>query len=244
MYAAHIITDDSITIVTASGEIITVAAAAPQHDKVLECLREGDYEAAVEAATETIDRVSQYGVDVSEGVVYFNGEPLHNAVTERILRMISEGFEDTSPMINFLSNLMENPSARARQELYRFLSSNHLPITSDGYFLAYKNVDDNYRDKHTGTFDNSVGSICEMSRSLVMDDPNVTCAEGLHFCSMEYLNGMWGHSGHTMVVKINPRDVVSIPVDYNNSKGRTCRYEVIAEHKDGQQDTLSRKVVA
>ena len=32
-----------------------------------------------------------------------------------------------------------------------------------------------------------------------------------------------------MIVKINPRDVVSIPTDYNNAKGRACRYEVIGE---------------
>ena len=32
-----------------------------------------------------------------------------------------------------------------------------------------------------------------------------------------------------MIVKINPRDVVSIPTDYDFSKGRACRYEVIAE---------------
>jgi hypothetical protein len=33
----------------------------------------------------------------------------------------------------------------------------------------------------------------------------------------------------TVIVKINPRDVVSIPTDYDNSKGRACRYEVIGE---------------
>jgi hypothetical protein len=32
-----------------------------------------------------------------------------------------------------------------------------------------------------------------------------------------------------VIVKINPRDVVSIPTDYNNAKGRACRYEVIGE---------------
>ena len=78
-----------------------------------------------------------------------------------------------------------------------------------------------------------------MPRNQVMDDPNVTCAAGLHFCSIEYLNSMWGHNGHTMIVKINPADVVSIPVDYNNSKGRCCRYEVIAEHQHGEKDTVS-----
>jgi hypothetical protein len=33
----------------------------------------------------------------------------------------------------------------------------------------------------------------------------------------------------TVIVKINPADVVSIPTDYDNSKGRACRYEVIGE---------------
>jgi hypothetical protein len=33
----------------------------------------------------------------------------------------------------------------------------------------------------------------------------------------------------TVIGKINPRDVVSIPSDYNATKGRACRYEVIGE---------------
>jgi hypothetical protein len=32
-----------------------------------------------------------------------------------------------------------------------------------------------------------------------------------------------------VILKINPRDVVSIPSDYNNSKGRACRYEIAGE---------------
>ncbi len=32
-----------------------------------------------------------------------------------------------------------------------------------------------------------------------------------------------------MILKVNPKDVVSIPSDYDNAKGRTCRYEVIGE---------------
>ena len=44
---------------------------------------------------------------------------------------------------------------------------------------------------------------------------------------MEYLASFGGE--RTVIVKINPRDVISIPSDYNNSKGRACRYEVIGE---------------
>jgi hypothetical protein len=51
----------------------------------------------------------------------------------------------------------------------------------------------------------------------------------LHFCSLDYLSHFGGHDSRTVVLKINPRDVVSIPADYNATKGRTCRYEVIGE---------------
>jgi hypothetical protein len=44
-----------------------------------------------------------------------------------------------------------------------------------------------------------------------------------------------------MIVKINPKDVVAIPADYNNTKGRTCRYEVVAEYKDDWRSKLQRE---
>ena len=64
---------------------------------------------------------------------------------------------------------------------------------------------------------------------MVDDNQNNTCSSGLHFCSQEYLSSFGDSSSRTMILKINPRDVVSIPTDYNNSKGRACRYEVIGE---------------
>ena len=54
-----------------------------------------------------------------------------------------------------------------------------------------------------------------------------TCEQGLHFCSIAYLPNYPGD--RIMKVKINPKDVVSIPTDYQFSKGRTWRYEVIGE---------------
>jgi len=44
-----------------------------------------------------------------------------------------------------------------------------------------------------------------------------------------------------MIVKINPKDVVAIPADYNNTKGRTCRYEVVAEYKDDWRTKIQRE---
>ena len=39
-----------------------------------------------------------------------------------------------------------------------------------------------------------------------------------------------------MLVKVDPADVVSIPVDYNNTKMRCCRYEVIGEYENYAKD--------
>jgi hypothetical protein len=48
-----------------------------------------------------------------------------------------------------------------------------------------------------------------------------------------------------VIVKINPRDVVSIPTDYNDSKGRACRYEVVDEiDKDKADEAFAKTVQA
>ena len=158
-------------------------------------------------------------------------------MSRRMVQMLQEGFS-IEPLVNFMDNLMQNPSHRSVNELYGFLEKNNLPITPDGHFLAYKRVRDNYFDVHSGTMDNSVGKIVEMPRNEVDDNANNTCSSGLHFCSQEYLTSFGGD--RTVIVKINPRDVVSIPNDYNNSKGRACRYEVIGEvgvrREDEEQD--------
>jgi hypothetical protein len=145
------------------------------------------------------------------------------------------------PLLNFFKNLMDNPSKRAVDELYDFLEAGELPITEDGHFLAFKNVRSNYFDIHSGKFDNSVGKVCEMPRNGVDEDKERTCSYGLHFCSIKYLPHFSdGENGKTMIVKINPRDVVAIPADYENTKGRTCRYEVIAEYKEDWRSKLNR----
>jgi hypothetical protein len=126
-----------------------------------------------------------------------------------------------------MENLLENPSKRSVDELYGFLEKNNLPITPDGHFLAYKKVRNDYKDVYSGTMDNSPGQVVTMPRNKVDDDKDRTCSVGLHFCSEGYLNHFGGE--RVVIVKVNPRDVVSIPSDYNNTKGRACQYEVIGE---------------
>lgn len=225
---SFIISDTHITFFTPSGISGTVYKTDENFSTVCEAAVDRDWDKVISLSSpaESIRVFGEGKITVADGCVWYNDKPLHTSLTDRIIQMTKEGF-NCKPIVNFLDNLMDNVSERAIDELYGFLEYGKLPITEDGYFLAYKKVREDYTDCHTGTFDNSPGQIVEMPRDEVTDDKNQTCAAGLHFCSYEYLKSFGGE--RVVVLKINPKDVVSIPVDYNNTKGRCCQYEVVRD---------------
>ncbi len=210
----------------------------PNYGRIMDAIREGNWK-DVPDLVDVSRAVASYAnglVEVRDGDVYYDGRPFHNALADRLLEMLKQNLP-VEALVNFLGNLKENPSKRAVDELYGFLEKNALPLTPDGHFLAYKKVREDFLDIHSGTMDNSVGTIVEMPRNEVDENANNTCSAGLHFCSLEYLPRFGRSSGNNVVIlKINPRDVVSIPVDYNNAKGRACRYEVIGLHTAANPD--------
>ncbi len=150
--------------------------------------------------------------------------------------------QEADPVINFIENLMKNPSRGSVADLYGFLEACSLPITSDGYFLAYKKVRYDFKDIYSGKHDNSVGKELEMERWEVDDNRQQTCSTGYHCCSFEYLShygGISKDSHRVLVVKVNPKDVVSVPVDYNNQKMRVCKYKVIDEIPGASQGKIT-----
>ena len=206
----------------------TIAKTHITYQKVVDAIKASDWD-KVRDIIDPKMAVINYGsgnVAIQGDKLFWKNEEMHGAIVTRMIAMLQEGFS-IEPLVLFMDNMMENPSCRAVNELYGFLEKNNLPITPDGHFLAYKRVRANYMDVHSGTFDNSVGKVCEMPRNKVDDKAENTCSTGLHFCSESYLKSFSGE--RVMILKINPRDVVSIPVDYNNAKGRACRYEVIGE---------------
>lgn len=234
--ASFIKTPDQLVVVFSDGSNLTVYPSNPNFDSIVAALNEQDWDSVKELAdpaAEVKRVIADAGVTarvrIEHGVVLFDDKEMHSHLTDRMLDMLTEGF-DISPLALFLENLMGNPSFRAVNELYTFLEASELPITDDGCFLAYKRVGADYMDVYSSTYDNSIGAVCEMARNEVDEDKSRTCSNGLHFCSREYLPHYGAaEGGHVMIVKINPADVVAIPDDYNNAKGRTCRYEVIGE---------------
>jgi len=229
---AQIITNDQITLFI-EGEMITIPRSHIKFDEIRDVLLNEeptpwDYIRELADVTAVVNVWGGGKIVVCDGVLQYEGRIIRNTLANKIVQGIREG-NNVTPFVNFMENLMANPSKQSIDELYLFLEKANLPITEDGHFLAYKNVTNNYRDRHSGTFDNSIGSVCSVPRQSVDDDRRNTCSYGLHFCALSYLREMWGFEGHTMIVKINPADVVSIPYDYENAKGRTSRYEVIGE---------------
>jgi len=237
----YIIQGSQVTVVIGSKPHV-VSKSHPMYQRVVDAIKANDWE-TVDSIIDPKKVVLEYGngnIAVEGDKLFWKGEEFHSSLSVRMIRMLQDGF-DIKPMVAFMENLMLNPSKRAVTELYGFLEKNNLPITPDGSFLAYKRIRQDYKDVYSGTMDNSVGKVVEMERNKVDDDQNRTCSTGLHFCSRDYLNHFDGE--RIVIVKINPRDVVSIPTDYNDSKGRACRYEVVDEIDKEQADAAFAKSV-
>lgn len=218
-------------VVFLDGNPHTITSSHLNFTAVVEAVKAGDWDRAKEVIdpAKSLENYAQGNVTITGDVLRYRGKEIHNVLTSQVIRMYKEGF-DLSPFIAFMDNLMENPSRTAVNELYDFMEKGKMPITPDGHLLAYKKVKEDYTDIYSGAFDNSVGQVLEMPRNEVDDVRDNHCSNGFHFCSHEYLPNFGVSPGvKVMVVKINPRDIVSIPSDYSFTKGRTCRYEVIDE---------------
>lgn len=266
----YIVQGSNITVVIGTTPH-TVSKNHITYNKLLAAIKAGEWE-TVQDIIEPKQVVLNFGqgnVSIEGDKIFWKGREMHNALTKRMVAMIQEDFP-VEPLVAFMENLMENPSKRAVHELYGFLEKNTLPITSDGCFLAYKKVRQDYFDVHSGTvlnkpaaymtdedtaaLEEAVGknnevtvevvdgvTVVSMERNLVDDDQNRTCSTGLHFCSQDYLRSFGGE--RIVILKINPRDVVSIPNDYNDSKGRCARYEIVDEIDKDKADEAFAKTV-
>jgi hypothetical protein len=168
--------------------------------------------------------------DVCNGGVYIDGERTPDLFSKRALELADLGL-DPAPLVALWRNIKRNPSQESVKDLYAFLDHNQHPITPDGCFIAYKAINADFTDKYTGKISNHVGAIVKMDRYLVNADRNQTCSSGLHVASLKYARDSYG--GQVLVVcKVNPANVVSVPVDYNQEKMRTCEYTVLEVLED------------
>ncbi len=223
----YILTNDSLTVII-DGKSLTMNRDNPSFRSATQALQDEDYEKVEQMfdIPKAVVNFAEGNVSVSDGVLTYKGEQVHNYCVDKILQFMTEGLPH-KPLVRFLDKLMSNPSRRAVTELYTFLNHKNLHITDKGNFLAYKGVDNNFMDRHTGHFDNSVGKVLEMPRNTVCDDANMGCSYGFHAGTYDYAKGYAHSGGNLMIVEIDPSDVVSVPRDCDCQKLRTSKYKVV-----------------
>lgn len=179
-------------------------------------------------------------ITVDSDGVYFDGDPLHGEVSEIIKNSYINNEElKIGSLVNFIEKAKTNPSLKSLDDLYRWIKKGDLIITPDGDFLAYKGTrlsKDNVPvsvhsgtafvngEKITGQIPNVAGTTITMPRSTVNDNEAVACSTGLHAGTYSYARSF---ASHLIQVKINPRDVVSVPKDSSDQKLRVSRYIVM-----------------
>ena len=158
--------------------------------------------------------------------LYFDKVEVPDSLVRRIKAMAGNG-EDPTILFNFYERLAENPSFRSVNQLFGFLQHQGIPLTPDGHFLAYKSVDSNYKDHHSGLFDNRPGTRNFMPRNQISDDPKVACDEGFHVGALSYAQTFGGSNTRIVICKVDPKDVVCVPYDESERKVRVCDYTVV-----------------
>ena len=231
------ISDKTITIVV-DRQVHTVQRSAANADALIAELAKGesaDLEAikAMASVKNYIVYLSQGRISLTDAGIQFMGELVNSYMTERIMRHHAEGV-DVAPMLAFMDRVMNHPILGIQQDIYKWCEKGDMPFTAEGHIIAYKKVREDYRSYHSspdGThLHHPIGGFVEMERSAVDPRRNNTCSTGLHFCSYDYLNAYQGaNTGRILILSIDPQDVIAIPTDYNQTKGRACRYRIIGE---------------
>ena len=175
-------------------------------------------------------------VSVNNGRIFFDMMPVDNSIAQAILRFHAEGNDNFQPLVNFMEKVEINPNPHSREHLFRWLDKHNFGIARDGDIIAYKGVKNGDFSVNAGKgvvngelvnghLANKPGTIIEMPRDEVTFDPSKGCSQGLHVGNWSYANSF---GPVVLSVKVNPRDVVSVPTDSSDQKMRVCRYKVIA----------------
>lgn len=228
--APYTITNESITVIH-NGKPVIVKRGSTNFAGLLDALISENWDAVPNhlSAARSLAEWAKGRFTIVDDVLQFDGAPIPQGLNHRASQMAAAG-EDITPLLRFWERLAKNPSYRSVNQVYPFLQHQGIPIDPDGFILAYKAVKADFTDVYTGKFVNKPGSIHEMPRNQISDDPNHACHEGFHVGALEYARGFGDSDRKIVVCKIDPEHVVCVPYDESHKKMRVCKYEVIGHH--------------
>lgn len=187
-------------------------------------------------------------MSIINGIIKFGDFILEETLSNHILSLLDEKNVPKDEKlwksyVTFLDNLHQNVNEDIRKQLFRWMeyenkAGNGFAITEDGCIVGYKGCNGSVLEPISafagtaivdgveikGQIPNKVGSVVQMPRSEVQYDPSVGCAQGLHVGTRNYAIN-WAPI--LLLVKVNPRDVVSVPYENDSQKMRVCEYTVL-----------------
>lgn len=189
--------------------------------------------------------------------IYIDGDgfekvQLDRALEDHMVRMLTTRNDsetdkrDWKSFVAFAENLYNNTDPDIRAQIFSWMQAQKwLTLTEDGCIIGYKGCQKNpdtgvaesinagpgivNDEVLNGHLPNPDGAIVEIAKSLVEKDPSSGCASGLHVGTYDYAASF--ARDVILKVKVNPRDIISVPYDCSAQKVRCCRYEVL-EHTD------------
>lgn len=239
---AYIITGDSI-ILTLGDDTEIVDASHQNYKAIQAAIVTGNFKEAYELMniSKAIASFTRGAIVVKDGHLRYGELELKSTLVTRILNMMAEGDTGFERLVKFLELLLDNPSKASVDELWDFMAHLDVEIDENGYIIGWKKVQqkaDGLFDSRTGKVPNDVGNLVEMPRSMVNDNRDQTCSQGLHIGAWQYVASF---SGDTILkVLVNPADVVSVPSDYNGQKMRAAKYVVVCA-VDGRKNPIDTK---
>lgn len=207
----------------------TVPNSHVNFNKIKEMLQAEQTRKAVGLYNDGLKKEVKKGIVFKGNDFYYKGQILPE-IFAKAYRSCLENKVAFSSVTKFFDNVLANPALSSVKDFARFLEHCQMPITNRGTFLAYKRVRADFKDCHSGRIDNSVGRKVSIERKAVDNNCNNTCSYGLHVCAYSYLGHFSGD--RVVVVEVNPKDVVAVPVDYDGAKIRVCEYRVLDELKN------------
>lgn len=209
---------------------------------------------ALDEMTKTSKILSKH-LSIRNGHLYVDDKLVNRILEKHVLNIMHEYDENKETednwisLINFVEKLYSNQSDFVRNQFYGWLdyqtSHGKITLTRDGNLIAYKGIDvytakngKRYpRSFHSGhgfvngveysncQLPNNKGDVIEMPRDEVNADPNQGCHIGLHVGTWDYASEFG--NGNTIIVEVDPADIVSVPNDCNFQKIRVAKYKVI-----------------
>jgi hypothetical protein len=221
------------------GEMYTISESDPHFENVVAQLDEGVYKPELfdvyKAMEHSYTRLGERFAVLGRTIL-FDNDPIEGPAQEMLLKFLDAG-EDTAPYVRYLEKLATNPDDHSREQGLVWMGRNDFQIAPDGDIWCYKGMypkGDGYAPNYNGSVlingercgaaekGQRNGDIVEMPRSETSSDPHSPCATGLHVANWNFASG---YASHTVLVKVNPRDIVNVPYA-DAEKMRVCRYIV------------------